>query len=172
MHFDMDYINDHIQYPEKLDFNLMRKAHHFSQLDTLTKQRYQISMNALIKQRYHLTRKLDTLAKQRNQLSLNALVKQRNHLRKMVNFYFVPSRVMHVRRDDHFTQRILHLQLYAFLVLVAQELWDLEKQLMPFADLLTRIPTVVSGMKFNRRVQDFSLHSTIQVHREDCHLHV
>ena len=27
-------------------------------------------MNALIKQRYHLTRKLDTLAKQRNQLSL------------------------------------------------------------------------------------------------------
>ena len=44
-------------------------------------QRYQISVNALIKQRYHLKRKLDTLAKQRNQLSLNALIKQRNHLR-------------------------------------------------------------------------------------------
>ena len=27
MYFHMDYINDHIQYPEKLDFNLMRKAH-------------------------------------------------------------------------------------------------------------------------------------------------
>ena len=93
MHFDMDYINDHIQYPEKLDFNLMRKAHHFSQLDTLTKQRYQISMNALIKQRYHLTRKLDTLAKQRTQLSLNALVRQRNHLREVASFSFHTQQV-------------------------------------------------------------------------------
>ena len=65
--------------------------------------------------------------------------------------------LMHVRMDYHFTQRILHLQLYAFLILVAQEVWDLEKQLMHFADMLTHIPTVVSGMKFNRRVQDVSL---------------
>ena len=57
---------------------------------------------------------------------------------------------MHVRTDFHFTQRILHLQLYAFLILV-------EKQLMHFADMSTHIQTVVSGMKFNRRVQDFSV---------------
>ena len=52
--------------PEKLDFNPVRrkhgrKAHHFSQLDTLTKQRCQISLNALNRQRYHLRRKLETL---------------------------------------------------------------------------------------------------------------
>ena len=64
---------------------------------------------------------------------------------------------MHVRMDYDFTQRILHLQLYAFLILVAKEPWDLEKQLMPCADMLTHIPTVVFGMKFNRGVQDFSL---------------
>ena len=69
----------------------------------------------------------------------------------------VSSRLMHVRKDYHFTQRILHPQLYIFLTLVAQEPWDLEKQLMPFADILTHIPTVVFGMKFNRRIQDFSL---------------
>ena len=57
--------------------------------------------------------------------------------------------------DYHFRQRILHLQLYAFLILVAEELWDLEKQLMHFADMLAHILTMVSGMKFNRRVQDF-----------------
>ena len=70
---------------------------------------------------------------------------------------FILNRLMHVRMDYHCTQRILHLQLYVFLILVAQELWDLEKQLMHFADMLTHIPTVVSGMKFNRRVQYFSL---------------
>ena len=42
-------------------------------------------------------------------------------------------------------------------ILVVQELWDLEKQLMHVADMLTHIPTAVSGTKFNRRVQDFSL---------------
>ena len=86
-----------------------------------------------------------------------ALTKQRNQLRRMVSFPFIPSRLMHVIMDYHFTQRIQHLQLYAFLILVAQELWGLEKQLMHFADMLAHIPTVVSGMKFNRRVQDFSL---------------
>ena len=69
---------------------------------------------------------------------------------------------MYVRMDYHFTQRILHLQLYAFLILVVQELWDPEKQLMHFADMLTHIPTVVSGMKFNRRVQDFFFASSQQ----------
>ena len=64
---------------------------------------------------------------------------------------------MHVRMDCHFTQRILHLQLYAFLILVVQELWDLERLLMHFAGMLTHIPTVVSGLKSNRRVQDCSL---------------
>ena len=82
---------------------------------------------------------------------------QRNQLRRMVSFLFIPSRLMHVRMGYHFTQRILNLQLYAFLILVAQELWDLERQLINFADMLTHIPTVVPGMKFNRRVQDFSL---------------
>ena len=54
--------------PREVGFNLVRlhgshgrKAHHFSQLDTLTKQRCQISLNALNRQRYHLRRKLETL---------------------------------------------------------------------------------------------------------------
>ena len=100
--------------PREVGLQPDEKSTSFSQLDILIKQRYQISMNALNKQRYHLTRKLDTLAKQRNQLSLNALVRERNHLRKTVSFHFMPSKLMHVRKDYHFTQRILHLQLYAF----------------------------------------------------------
>ena len=166
MHFNVDSNDDQIQYPEKLDFNLVRlygshgrKAHRFSQLDTLTKQRCEITLHALSKQRYHLTRKLDTLTRQRDQLSLNALTKQRNQLRRIVFSPFIPNRLMHVRTDYHFTQKMLHLQLYVFLISVAQELWDLRKQLMHFADMLTHIPTAVSGMKFNRRVQGFSLQS-------------
>jgi hypothetical protein len=65
MHFGVDS-ND--KYHCQLVFNLMRlhgsqvrEAHHFSQLDTLTKQRYKISLNALNKQRYHLNSKLETL---------------------------------------------------------------------------------------------------------------
>ena len=43
-----------------------------------------------------------------------ALTKQRNQLRRMVSFPFIPSRLIHVIMDYHFTQRIQHLQLYAF----------------------------------------------------------
>ena len=105
-HFSVDFYEDQRQCPEKLDFNMVRlhgshwrKAHPFSQLVTLTKQRCQISSNALNRQRYHLTRKLDTLVRQKDQLSLNALTKQRNQLRMMVSSLFIPNRLMHVRME-------------------------------------------------------------------------
>ena len=139
--FHQDFMNDHFSQ----DFNLMKKAHHFSQMETLTKQRY------------HLTLKMETLVKKRDHLSMKALTKQRNHLRKMVSFHFIPILLMHVRKDLHFIQKILHLQLYAFWTLVAQEPWDLGKQLMHFADMWTHIQTVVFGMRFILQAQDSSL---------------
>jgi len=149
MHFNVDFNDKH-----HCNLAYKEKAHHFSQLDTLIRQRNQ---NALTRQRYQVNPKLETLIRKRNQLSLNALIRQRNQLRNMVSFHFIPSKLMHVRMDFLFTQRILHLQLYVSLILVAQELWDLERQLMHSADMLTHIPTVVFGMKFNRPVQGSSL---------------
>ena len=71
-----------------------------------------------------------------------------------MSFHFIPIQLMHVRKDLHFMWKILHLQLYVFLILVAQEPWDLEKQLIHFADMLTDIPAVDSGMKFILQDQD------------------
>ena len=139
------------------DFNLMKKAHDFSQMETLTKQRHHLTLK-METLRYHLTMKMETLVKKRDHLSMKALTKQRNHLRKMVSFHFIPILLMHhVRRDFHFTQKILHLQLYAFWTLVAQEPWDLGKQLMHFADTWAHIQTVVFGMRFILQAQDSSL---------------
>ena len=137
----------------------MKKAHHFSQMETLTNQRHHLTfkMETLTKQRYHPTLKMETLVKKRDHLSMKALTKQRNHLRKMASFHFIPILLMHVRKDFDFTQKILHLQLYAFWTLVAQEPWDLGKQLMHFADAWTHIQTVVFGMRFILQAQDFSL---------------
>ena len=123
-------MNDHFNQ----DFNLMKKAHHFSQMETLTNQRHHLTlkMETLTKQRYHLTMKMETLVKKRDHLSMKALTKQRNHLRKMVSFSFHTNPVDACEKDFHFTQKILHLQLYAFWTLVAQEPWDLGKQLVHF----------------------------------------
>ena len=46
--------------------------------------------------------------------------------------------------------------MYVYLTLDAQEPWALDEQLKRFADMLTHIPTVDSGMQFNQQVQDFS----------------
>jgi len=43
------------------------------------------------------------------------------------------------------------------LTLDAQELWALDEQLKPVVDILTHIPTVVSGVKFSQQVQDYPL---------------
>ena len=75
----------------------------------------------------------------------------------MVSFHVIPILLMHVRKDLHFIQKILHLQLYAFRTLVAQEPWDLGKQLMHFADMWTHTQTVVFGMRFILQAQDSSL---------------
>ena len=48
-------------------------------------------------------------------------------------------------------------QLYVSWVLDAQELWAFDEQLKHFADMLTHIPTVDSGMEFSQQVQDSSL---------------
>ena len=79
-------MNDHFNQ----DFNLMKKAHHFSQMETLTNQRHHLTlkMGTLTKQRYHLTLKMETLGKKRDHLSMKALTKQRNHLRKNGVFSF------------------------------------------------------------------------------------
>ena len=100
---------------------------------------------------------METLVKKRDHLSMKALTKQRNHLRKVVSFHFIPILLMHVRKDFHFRQKILHLQLYAFWTLVAQEPWDLGKQLMHFADMWGHIQAVVFGMRFILQAQDSSL---------------
>ena len=109
----------------------------FSQMETLTKQGYHLTlkMETLTKPRYHLTLEMETLVKKRDHLSMKAVTKQRNHLRKMVSFHFIPILLVHVRKDLHFTQKIRHLQLYVFRTLVAREPWDLGKQLMHFAEM-------------------------------------
>ena len=93
-------MNDHLNQ----DFNLMKKAHHFSQMETLTNQKHHLTlkMGTLTKQRYHLTLEMETLVKKRDHLSMKALTKQRNHLRKMVSFHFMPILLMHVRRGLSF----------------------------------------------------------------------
>ena len=151
-HFHQDVMYDHFN----LDYNQKKKkkkAPRFSH------------MEALNNQRYHLIQKLDALLKKRNHLSMNALSNQRNHLRKIVLFHFILIQLMYVRKDLHFMWKTLHLQLYVFLILVAQEPWDLEKQLIHFADMLTHIPTVDSGMRFILQAQDFSSDlSTIKIY--------
>ena len=47
-----------------------------------------------------------------------------------------------------------------FWILDAQEPWALDEQLKHFADMLTHIPTVDSGIKYSQQVQD----SSLQIH--------
>ena len=80
-HFDKVLNDDQRQCPEKLAFRMVRlhgsrwrKAHLFAHMNTLTRQRYQ--------------------------LRLKALNRQRNQLRRIVLFGFMPlSTLMHVRMD-------------------------------------------------------------------------
>ena len=70
-------------------------------------------------------------------------------------FSFHTNPVVHVRKDLHFTWKILHRQLYVFWTLVAQEPWDLGRQSLHFADMWTHIPTVDFGMRFTLQAEDF-----------------